>query len=348
MRIRIVCQEGFSPRCTGGGSYLNQLYRFLPFYDYIKLSDPATDGIISQLLTPFIYASAQKQLFQSLREGPAVDLIHNNNVLSMPHMAHTPIVTTVHHVQYKMIQGFYGVLPNLKYYPLEKMMLKNSDYFIAVSEFTRDRLLRLYHINPDRIFVIPNGINTDMFHVHNKGEKPFIVFPNALRFPRRKGTYFILPILQKLLEQEPDLHCVMTGLTSPEGAAILNTLSDKFHYLGFIDEQNLSRLYQSAYCVLFPSLYEGFGLVPLEVIASGGIAVSTDVGAVRSYLRDGENGFILPIEAGQWKDRLQTLVSDEMLRTDIRRNNRSKEIRSCKESADDHRRCFEAILNGAS
>jgi glycosyltransferase involved in cell wall biosynthesis len=345
MRLRIVCQEGFSTQYTGGGGYLNQLYRYLPFHDYLKLTEPSANGMFHDLMTPLTYASALRLLRASLKDGSPIDLIHNNNVLSMPHVPDIPVVTTVHHVQYKMIEGYYGLLPNFKYYPQERIMLKNSDYVIAVSEFTKERLIKYHHYPEERIFVIPNGINTDLFHARNHKEKRAIVFPNALRFPRRKGTYFILPFLQELCKANPDIACILTGMTSPEGETILKTLPGNFEYRGFIDERELSMLYQSAYCVLFPSRYEGYGLVPLEVIASGGIIVSSDVGAVRSYLKDGKNGFILPDDSNQWKDVVQAILSDDTLRAIIRRNNRGYKVRSWKDSAEDHRQCFDHILS---
>jgi glycosyltransferase involved in cell wall biosynthesis len=344
MRIRIVCQEGFSPQYTGGGSYLNQLYRYLPFTDYIKLTGPDNGGILNELLTPLTHASAKKQISRSLQDSTAIDLIHNNNVLSMPNIPDVPVVTTVHHVHFKMIEGPNGLLPNLKYYPQERLMLKNSDHVIAVSEFTRDRLQRYYHFPTDHLHVIPNGINTDLFHIRNHKEKRVIVFPNALRYPQRKGTYFILPFLKEILDADPGLSCIFTGLTSPEGAAILQDLPSNFQYTGFIDERELSMLYQSACCVLFPSRYEGYGLVPLEVMASGGIVLSSDVGAVRTYLKDGKNGFILPDDQHQWKDTLQSVLFDDTLRAMIRRNNRTYKVRSWRECAEDHRLCFETIL----
>jgi glycosyltransferase involved in cell wall biosynthesis len=344
MRIRIVCQEGFSPQYTGGGSYLNQLYRYLTFHDYLKLTEPNDGGILRELLTPVTHASAKKQILQSLQDGESIDLVHNNNVLSMPNFPDVPVVTTVHHVHFKMIEGPNGLLPNIKYYPQERLMLKNSDYVIAVSEFTRNRLQRYYHYPADHLYVIPNGINTDLFHARSHKEKRTIIFPNALRYPQRKGTYFILPFLQEILRSDPDLTFIFTGLTSPEGEAILKSLPSNFQYLGFIDERDLSMLYQSACCVLFPSRYEGYGLVPLEVIASGGIVLSSDVGAVRTYLQDGKNGFILPDDPTRWKETVQAILADDTLRASIRRNNRSYIVRSWKECAEDHRRCFENIL----
>jgi len=93
-------------------------------------------------------------------------------------------------------------------------MIDNSDYIIAVGDFTKERTLHYFSFPEERIRVISNGTDTDVFYPRVLSEERFILFPNALRYPYRKGTYFILPVLRKLMGLY-DLKCIITGKSSP-------------------------------------------------------------------------------------------------------------------------------------
>lgn len=206
----------------------------------------------------------------------------------------------------------------------------------------RDKILRYYSFPKDKIFVIPLAVDNNVYHPYNLSEENFILFPNALRDPKRKGFYFILPVLKELIEKY-NLRCVITGKISAEGKKLYAKLTPNFEYLGYADNQMLAELYCRAIFVIFPSLCEGYGLVPLEVMASGGVVVSADVGAVKEYLKDGINGYILPPIREEWLEVTEELIENPTSRENIRKNNRYEKVRSWKDCAEDYLKLFEKI-----
>jgi len=343
-KILIVCKEGFRPQYTGGGSYLSHVYSIIPYQDYFRVPESSASGFKQHVLTPVSFV-LERRLIRRFFEGKAPpDFVHNNNVFSVPAFPKVLMVTSIHHLYSYMSQGTKGLLGTLKYFPQEWAMLRNSDFVITGSVFTKGRIIRFFRFPEDRIVVIPYGVDTTLFFNRGLSEKPFIVLPNALRYPLRKGGYFVLPALLELLRLHPDLECLITGQLSSEGEAILKALPSNVRYLGFVKEQELSMLYGQALFVLFPSLYEGYGLVPLEVIASGGVPVSSDVGAVSTYLKDRENGLLLPLDQEKWREELKSLYADKQLRESIRQENRDPKIRTWIDCAEDHKRFFEKIV----
>ncbi|MBN2603883.1 MAG: glycosyltransferase family 4 protein [Candidatus Thermoplasmatota archaeon] len=344
MRIKIVYQEGFSNKYTGGGSYLTGIYQYIPFEASLKINTQLRPIPGSMMLSSLLnYYRIKNSLNKRPQQNSIYDIIHNNNVLFFPKLKNSTVVTTVHHLHFHMYDRIISPVHGL-YFPLEALMLHHSDYVITVSQFTKEKLNQYFSFPDEKIVVIPNGINTEIYTPKKLPEKNIIVFPNALRYPRRKGTYFILPVLNEILKKYNHLRIILTGQIDTEGESIRSSLSSRFEYVGFVEEHELSRLFNQALLVIFPSLYEGYGLVPLEVIASGGVVVSADVGAVSSYLKNNLNGFLLRHNAKKWQEIINTLIENPLMRAKIRENNNKKKVRSWKDCADDHIRFFNKII----
>lgn len=223
-------------------------------------------------------------------------------------------------------------------------MIHNSDYVITDCEMMKNKILRNFSFPNEKIITINLGVDTNVYHPMEYNEEDFILFPNALRYPSRKGVFFILPVLNRLLKKHKNMKCILTGNLSSEGKKILKNLPNSFKYIGFIQKKELAKLYNQAMYVIFPSLHEGYGLVPKETMACGGVVISTDVGAVIDYLKTGVNGFILELNEELWFQKMDDLIKNSSLRESIRKNNRSEKINSWKECAQVHFEFFKKIL----
>jgi len=346
MKLMVVCSQGFSPEYfTGSGVYVNGIYKYIPYTKYLKI--PAMLVPIKGLY-PFFnllnHFKTRKCIAKELQhESSTYEIIHNINVIAFPEIKGPKVVTTVHHVGLGWRPGIKTRISAPIDFMMEKSMIHNSDYIIAVSDFTKGRILHYFSFPEERIRVIPNGTDTDVFYPRGLSEERFILFPNALRYPYRKGTYFILPILKKLMRLY-DRACIIIGRLSPEGKRIIDDTSNKFRYAGFVDTEDLAKLYSQAMYVIFPSLYEGFGLILAEVMASGGAIVSSDVGSVAEYCRSGINGFVLPHNREKWLEVMKELIENPDLRENIRKNNRQEKARSWKDCAMEHVNFFKYIV----
>ncbi len=287
----------------------------------------------------------RKYIKDNLKNAEKYDIIHNN-LLQLPKLKKTTVVTTIHHLSFKqnVDSRINNLINDCIYYPSEAFMIHNSDYLITDCTMMKKKILRYFSFPKEKIFTIDLGIDKTIFYPLNYNEEDFILFPNALRYPDRKGMYFILPVIKRLLKKHKNIKCIITGNISSEGKEILKILSKNFIYLGFTKKKEMAKLYCQAMYVLFPSLYEGYGLVPKETMACGGVALSTDVGAVSGYLKNGINGFILELKEEKWFQTMDNLIENSSLREIIRKNNREEKINSWKECSQEHFEFFNKIL----
>jgi starch synthase len=191
---------------------------------------------------------------------------------------------------------------------VEKTTLEMADAVVAVSESTRKDLLRLFNIRPERIKIIPNGIDTDEYrpvgrpdilsHFGIDYDGPYILFVG--RMTRQKGLYYLLQAAQYL---DPKLQIVLCAGESdtPELQAELEGMVEDLKHRrrgivwipGMLERDTVIALYSHAAVFCCPSIYEPFGIINLEAMACGTPVVGSAVGGIPEVVIDGETGFIV-------------------------------------------------------
>jgi glycosyltransferase involved in cell wall biosynthesis len=132
---------------------------------------------------------------------------------------------------------------------------------IAVSEHVRDEIVTRLGYPRERVRVIYHGVDHERFRPDGRERGPFLLYP-ANWWPH-KNHELLLEAFALVSRTRPELRLVLTGAGHPGG------LPDGVATLGRVSDDRLADLYQSAAAVVFPSLYEGFGLPPLEAMACG-------------------------------------------------------------------------------
>lgn len=166
-----------------------------------------------------------------------------------------------------------------------KRVLDRADLILAVSEFTKSRMLELLDVkNPSRILVVGNG-GSEGFGPHSRLEDEdvlrrfqlersrYVLFPASLT--RRKGGDLLLDVAQLAHRQEAGLRFAVIGRRhDADLLEALGRLKDQVpglpvELLGYVAKDELAALYRHAKAALFPSRYEGFGIPIVESLASG-------------------------------------------------------------------------------
>jgi glycosyltransferase involved in cell wall biosynthesis len=147
---------------------------------------------------------------------------------------------------------------------------RRADAVITISHFAKRRMVELLGIAADRIHVAQLGVDTSRFTANLGTRENFILYP-ARGWAHKNHAALIKAVeIQRL--RNPELRLVLTG----GGLDVLGALPDWVDRRGLVSEAELLELYRTAGAMIFPSLYEGFGLPPLEAMASGcPVAVST-------------------------------------------------------------------------
>ncbi len=170
---------------------------------------------------------------------------------------------------------------------------------IAISGATRDDLVRHYGAPPEKIRVIPHGID-DGFHplrqdvaareVRRLGfQQPYILFVGTIQ--PRKNVARLIAAFDILADSNPELELVLAGkrgwLAERIDAAIRTSRHrSRIRITGHVPDASLPALYSGARAVVLPSLYEGFGLPALEAMASGTPVVVSNRGALPEIAGD--------------------------------------------------------------
>ncbi len=200
---------------------------------------------------------------------------------------------------------------------------------IAHSEHTRQRIVQLLGIPGDRVLVSRHAVDRTVFTPRpHPGDEEVLA---KLRLPPR---YLLYPaslwphknhraLVQALGAMRDDsLSLVLTGATFGREAELQRWttelgISGRVRHLGLIASAELPVLYRHAFALAFPSLYEGFGMPPLEAMASGCPVASSLVAS----LREVAGGAALPLDPedpSQMAGALDRLSSDAKLRSDLR------------------------------
>jgi len=189
----------------------------------------------------------------------------------------------------------------------EKEIIKDCHRIIAPTGTEKDYLINYYNASPETISIIPCGVNLDIFRIIEKE-----IARNSLGFNGEGIILFvgrIVPIkgIDKLLmalnhlENIERLRLLVIGgdKNCQDEVNRLRRLSKSLKiessvtFLGLVEQEKLPYFYSAADICVFPSHYESFGLVALESLACGTPVVATDVGGIRSVVRDGETGYIV-------------------------------------------------------
>jgi|YNPNPStandDraft_1061719.scaffolds.fasta_scaffold04578_7 glycosyltransferase involved in cell wall biosynthesis len=263
-----------------------------------------------------------------------LDLLHSPDFILPPRRSCAGVVT-VHDLAFLRFPHL--VTPEAaRYYGRIHQAAHSAERVIAVSECTRRDVLELLGVPEERVRVIyeaagepfrplelPPGERRD-FRGRHLAAGRFALFVGTIE--PRKNLPTLLRAFRRMMERHPDLepHPRLTivgeqGWLSEEVFSLLQELhlAQEVAFIGPATQEELVWLYNAARFLAFPSLYEGFGLPPLEAMACGTPVVASTAGAVPEVV--GEAGLLVhPNDVEGWAEAMARLWSDETLRRTLR------------------------------
>jgi alpha-1,3-rhamnosyl/mannosyltransferase len=260
--------------------------------------------------------------FRAVCARQGYDLYHEPNVIPLP--VDRPTLATLHDL---------SVLRYPEWHPADRVAfyehhfrrsLGNCVHFLAVSEFSRQEVIGLLNVPPERVTRTYNGIRPGLVPLPADEVAPLL---KRLGLPPRYLLYLgtieprknVLLLLRAYCTLPEPLRAawplLLVGNWGWNSAAVADYLHREARHrgvihLGYLKERHLAAVYNGARALVYPSWYEGFGLPPLEMMACGGAVLASTAGALvetvgrRAHL-------IAPGDLCGWRDALVRVLREE-------------------------------------
>lgn len=344
MPLRIVVDVR-RVRDFGIGTYIRGLLHALGAIDqsneYILVALPEDEGSFSGLPPNFNTVTYRKSDSYSLNHVAFPLFLHR----LQPSLVHIPLnqvplfmmepyVVTIHDMASLLFEGGSGLRMQTRRFLLRRGLLR-AKRIMAVSEATRRDVHDALGIPADRIRLVYNAPNPDFFRPA-AGERarileryqidyPFLLYAGNIR-PQKNIPRLVeaFAVAREHLSRHPvyrDLHLIIIGdeisrYPSVHRAVIQTRVEKAVRFLGFVPFEALRIFFESAALFVFPSLYEGFGLPPLEAMATGTPVVASNVSSLPEVLGDAAL-LVNPENVFEIARAIQEALLDEDLRGEL-------------------------------
>jgi glycosyltransferase involved in cell wall biosynthesis len=206
-----------------------------------------------------------------------------------------PIVVSVHDVSYLEHPKYFTSFRALQLRVTVRRTVRAASCVLTPSEFSKQRILDAYKLPDEKVVVLPNGVSS-VFHpvareVAQRGMRtplpaaPFVLTVGDLQ--PRKNHLGLISAFEDLIRAHPQLphHLVIVGkdtwyAPTVSAAAKKSQVADRIHFTGFVNDEEVRRLYGACDLFVYPSFYEGFGLPILEAMACGRAVACSNTSAM--------------------------------------------------------------------
>ena len=268
--------------------------------------------------------------FRAAYQRGGYDLYHEPNFIPLP--TDLPTVATLHDL---------SVLLHPEWHPADRVAhferrfrrgLKQCVHFLAISESARQEIIQTLHLRPERVTRTYMGIRPGLAPLPEAEFRPAL---RRLGLPPRYLLYVgtieprknLLTLLRAyrglpapIRSEYPLVLAGGWGWNSADVAGFLDAKggSSGVIHLGYVSDSHLAALYNGARALVFPSLYEGFGLPPVEMLACGGAVLASTAGAVAETV--GRQAHLIePTDTDGWRQAMLRVVRADDWWRELRR-----------------------------
>lgn len=226
-----------------------------------------------------------------------------------PAFSKTPFIFTVHDLMHLF---YYSKLHKIYYEQVIAKLALKAKKIITVSHFSKSQLVEILRIPENLIKVIYNGVDDHFLKNEDEFEsiRPYFLYVGNRR--KNKNIPAMLTAFAKARIPN-DFMFFLSGNADPELEAIIKSLSiqKRVRFLGFIEEEDLPKLYKGAHATLFVSLMEGFGLPVIESMASGTPVLTSNMSSLPE-IAGGAALCVDPTSIPAIQAGIEKLVNDEI------------------------------------
>jgi len=257
------------------------------------------------------------RLWRAIRDLKDDDLFFSPGYNS-PLVCRSRFIFTIHDLSHVYCPENSSPLIQLYYATILKRACKQAQAILTVSEFTRSQILEWSGVDAGRVLNVGCGVDPAY---HPEGESCRCSFPYILCVSNRKPHKNEFRIVEAFARSAgaPAVKLVFTGNSTSQLAACISKhgLTQDVIFTGQVAESKLPSLYRGAVALLFPSLYEGFGLPIVEAMACGTPVITSNVTAMPE-VAGGAALLVEPTSTIEIAAAIQTVIEDASLRARLR------------------------------
>jgi glycosyltransferase involved in cell wall biosynthesis len=344
MRIAIDARGINWYRGTGIGTYTDKVLRYLlkmdiENYYHIYWSGENYEDFKSKNTDIIIASKKHHRFFEQVYfpnnlKNSNIDIYHvPQNGIGINENIKCKKITTIHDLIPYIMPETVGRGYLIKFLKEVPKAIELSHAIITVSEWSKQDILKFFPIDKDKIFVTPLAAE-DMYKPMDKEKckdflsknyninKPFILYIGG--FSPRKNVKSLITAFQNIYKDlNKDYNLVIVGATKDQGE-YLNKFSSnlefasKIIFTGFAPEEHLPILYNGCDVFVYPSLYEGFGLPPLEAMNCGAPVITSNLTSIPEVVKDA--GILInPYNENELSSAILTLLNSENLQNEYRK-----------------------------
>jgi len=348
MRIGIDCRM-YSSRFTGIGRYVYELTRNLFKIDteneYVlffndpefTMFEPPNERITKIKVNARHYSLKEQTKFNRILKQQKLDLMHFTH-FNAPILYKKPSIVTIHDLTLSFYPGkkMTSVIHRIGYDITIKSAVKKAKKVITVSKNTKKDLRKLLHVPEEKIHVLYEGVNASFRPLDDETypltlkekfglDKPYILYTGVWRSHKNlKSLIKAFSILKD--EYGYEGYLVITGRKDPVYAPEIMSqtysleLHDDIIFTGMVDELELIALYNGAEVYAFPSLYEGFGLSPLEAMQCGTPVAASNTSCIPEVCGHDNAIFFNPKDPSDIAEKIFQITSNKSLQEQLIQN----------------------------
>lgn len=277
-----------------------------------------------------------------IAEQGGFDVIHAHDWLvanaakTIKNSYNIPIVSTIHATEAGRNSGIHD--ETQRYInDTEWMLTYESSEVVVNSNYMKNELQRLFGLPYEKINVIPNGVNLNLFNgierdytfrrKYAMDNEKIILFMGRLVY--EKGIQHLIAAMPKILNSYHDAKLVICGkggmIDELKAQVSAMGIAEKVYFAGYLNGKDVQKMYKAADIAVFPSTYEPFGIVALEAMLSENPIVVSDIGGLNEIVEHRENGMkSYTGNANSIADSILELLYDHKLCADITKKAKNK------------------------
>lgn len=269
-------------------------------------------------------------MFPDAANADGADVAHVQ--YTVPTRLEMPVVTTVHDISFRLMPRLFPLKHRLLLNLTVPPSMRRAARVITVSESSRRDILRVYRLPAEKVVAIPNAADEwlqpmarteaeALLRQHYAVETPFVLMVGVLQ-PRKNLPLAVQAFAQAVLPGKLPHRLVVVGkpgwgMQALQQAMVRWGVSERTLLTGYVPDEHLPAFYSAAEALMYPSLYEGFGLPPLEAMQCGCPVLVSDIPVMHEVV--GEAGMLLaPQDPVVWAQALHTVLTNDWVRQQMR------------------------------